>query len=53
MQIFEDIYAYVHPQGANCNVYAFKDGKVFDLIDTGVALFGMYKWVIKQMKKTG
>ncbi len=53
MQIFEDIYAYVHPQGANCNVYAFSDGKTFDLIDTGVSLFGMYKWVIKQLRKDG
>ena len=53
MQIFDDIFAYIHPQGANCNVYVFKDGNQFDMVDTGISLFGMYRWLIKQMRKDG
>jgi glyoxylase-like metal-dependent hydrolase (beta-lactamase superfamily II) len=51
--IFEDIYAYVHPQDANCNVFVFKDGQDLDFIDTGVTLFGINFWLWKQLRKDG
>ena len=53
MRVFEDIYYYCHPIGANCNVYAFKDGPFIDLIDTGISKLGILRWVISQMKKDG
>ncbi len=52
-KIFDGIYAYVHPKGANCNVYAFKDGSDIDLIDSGITKLGAVRGVWKQMRKDG
>ncbi len=53
MRLFEDIYYYKHPIGANCNVYAFLDGNHIDLIDTGVKKLRIVRWLLKEMKKDG
>ncbi len=53
MRIFNDIYYYCHPFGANCNVYAFRDGKFIDLIDTGISKLGILRWLIHEMEKDG
>jgi glyoxylase-like metal-dependent hydrolase (beta-lactamase superfamily II) len=53
MRIFSDIYFYRHPLGANCNVYAFRDGNFIDLIDTGVSKFGILRWLVNQMENDG
>ncbi len=52
-KIFDDIYYYIHPVGANCNVYAFTDGNNIDLIDTGIKKLGIVNWLIRSMKKDG
>jgi glyoxylase-like metal-dependent hydrolase (beta-lactamase superfamily II) len=53
VRLFDGIYAYVHPMGANCNIYAFKDGSDIDLIDTGIKRLGMFRWLWKQMRRDG
>ncbi len=52
-RLFEDIYYYKHPQGANCNVYAFLDGRDIDLIDTGIKKLGIVRNLLKQMRRDG
>lgn len=52
-KIFDDIYAYVHPKGANCIVYAFKDGNEFDILDSGVGASIILRWLRKSMIKDG
>ncbi len=53
VQIFRDIFYYPHPLGANCNVYAFKDGQHIDLIDSGVLKLGIVRQVWREMRKDG
>jgi hypothetical protein len=52
-RIFDDIYAYVHPKGANCIVYAFIDGNKFDLLDSGAGASIILSWLRKKMIKDG
>ncbi len=52
-EIFEDVFAYVHPKGANCNVYAFKEGNSIDLIDSGINKMGVLRWLWREMRKDG
>ncbi|MHA1732919.1 MAG: MBL fold metallo-hydrolase [Promethearchaeota archaeon] len=55
VEIFDGVFAYIHPFGANCNVYAFKDpdGPQFDLVDTGLKLPFALRLVLKRMLKDG
>lgn len=54
-KITDDIYYYRHPLDANCVVFAYLTGynREFDLVDTGIGKFGIYRNVIKQMHKDG
>ncbi len=53
MQIADDIYAYIHPIGANCAIFAFKDGNDVDLVDTGIRWPFILHDVLKKMGKDG
>ncbi len=53
MQIADDIYAYIHPIGANCAVFAFKDGNDIDLVDTGIRWPFILHDVLKKMGRDG
>lgn len=53
MQIANDIYAYIHPIGANCAVFAFKDGNDIDLLDTGIRWPFILNDVLKKMGRDG
>ena len=53
MKVFENVFYYRQPIGANCNVYAFKDGADIDLIDTGIDHFRLLEQVWKEMRKDG
>jgi glyoxylase-like metal-dependent hydrolase (beta-lactamase superfamily II) len=52
-KLFEDVYYYRHPIGANCNVYVFKDGLDLDVVDPGISRFGIIRNVWKGMLKDG
>jgi glyoxylase-like metal-dependent hydrolase (beta-lactamase superfamily II) len=52
-KIFDDIYSYVHPKGANCNVYIFKDGEDLDFIDSGAGASIIFRWLWKSIQKDG
>jgi glyoxylase-like metal-dependent hydrolase (beta-lactamase superfamily II) len=52
-KIFDDIYYYKHPIGANANVYVFKDGADLDLIDTGIVKLRIVHNLWKQMRNDG
>jgi glyoxylase-like metal-dependent hydrolase (beta-lactamase superfamily II) len=53
LKIFDDIFYYRHPLGANANVYAFKDGGDIDLIDTGIGRFNLARRVWREMRQDG
>ncbi|MBD3354255.1 MAG: MBL fold metallo-hydrolase [Candidatus Lokiarchaeota archaeon] len=54
-KILDDIYYFRHPINANCVVFAFLtgNGREFDLIDTGIKKFGIFRTLLKQMRKDG
>ncbi|HMF33418.1 MAG TPA: MBL fold metallo-hydrolase [Candidatus Lokiarchaeia archaeon] len=53
MKIADDIFAYIHPFGANCAVFAFKDGNDVDLLDTGIVRQFALRLVLKGMGRDG
>jgi glyoxylase-like metal-dependent hydrolase (beta-lactamase superfamily II) len=53
LKLFDDIYYYRHPQGANCNVYVFRDGPEYDLIDTGISRLRIVDWLWREMRRDG
>jgi glyoxylase-like metal-dependent hydrolase (beta-lactamase superfamily II) len=52
-RISPNLYAYVHPKGANCNVFLFKDGEDLDFIDSGIAIRPILSWLLKQIRADG
>jgi len=52
-KLFDDIYYYQHPIGANCCVFVFKDGKDLDFIDTGISRARIVQNVWQGMLKDG
>jgi glyoxylase-like metal-dependent hydrolase (beta-lactamase superfamily II) len=53
VKLTDDIFYYVHPKDANCNVYILKDGADLDFIDTGVKISPIFKWLKKAIFKDG
>ena len=53
MQVADDIFAYTHPFGANCAVFAFKDGNEVDLLDTGIKWPFILCDLLKKMAQDG
>jgi glyoxylase-like metal-dependent hydrolase (beta-lactamase superfamily II) len=52
-KIFDDIFAFIHPKGANCNVYVLKDGNDLDMIDSGVGISLIFRWLLKAFRHSG